>query len=209
MTMSGIHHVTAISGRAYRNLDFYTGTLGMRFVKKTVNFDDPGTYDLYYGDEVGRPGTILTFFAWEHASPGRSGGGFTHQTAFCVPANSLGYWTRRFIEKGVPHEPLAKRFASRWLCSAILMECAWPWSVSPRPRRGGAARNYAGSLAGTPIFIGCGDVDSHIPIWRVHESTRVLRDLGAIVTERVYPGMGHTINDEEIRQVTKLVAQLE
>jgi phospholipase/carboxylesterase len=73
----------------------------------------------------------------------------------------------------------------------------------------GAPRNYAGSLAGTPIFIGCGDVDSHIPIWRVHESTRVLRDLGANVTERVYPGMGHTINDDEIRQVTKLIAQLE
>ena len=67
----------------------------------------------------------------------------------------------------------------------------------------GAPRNYAGSLAGTPIFIGCGDVDSHIPIWRVHESTRVLRDLGANVTERVYLGMGHTINDDEIRQVTK------
>jgi phospholipase/carboxylesterase len=73
----------------------------------------------------------------------------------------------------------------------------------------GAPRNYAGSLARTPIFIGCGDVDSHIPIWRVHESTRVLRDLGANVTERVYPGMGHTINDDEIRQVTQLIAQLE
>jgi phospholipase/carboxylesterase len=72
----------------------------------------------------------------------------------------------------------------------------------------GAPRDYAGSLAGTPIFIGCGDVDSHITIWRVQESTRVLRDLGASVTERVYPGMGHTINDDEIRQVTKLIAQL-
>ena len=82
--MSGIHHVTAISGRADRNLDFYTGTLGLRFVKKTVNFDDPGTYHLYYGDEVGHPGTILTFFPWEHASAGRSGVGFAHQTAFCV-----------------------------------------------------------------------------------------------------------------------------
>jgi len=61
--MSGIHHVTAISGRADRNLDFYTRVLGMRLVKKTVNFDDPGTYHLYYGDEAGRPGTILTFFS--------------------------------------------------------------------------------------------------------------------------------------------------
>jgi glyoxalase family protein len=69
--MSGIHHVTAISGAASRNLDFYTRALGLRFVKKTVNFDDPGTYHLYYGDAAGRPGTILTFFPWEHASPGR------------------------------------------------------------------------------------------------------------------------------------------
>jgi glyoxalase family protein len=118
MTMLGIHHVTAISGRAYRNLDFYTGTLGMRFVKKTVNFDDPGTYHLYYGDEVGHPGTILTFFPWEHALAGRSGVGFAHQTAFCVPANSLGYWTHRFIEKGVPHEPMAKRFGEPVLAFA-------------------------------------------------------------------------------------------
>jgi phospholipase/carboxylesterase len=72
-----------------------------------------------------------------------------------------------------------------------------------------AMRNHAGSLAGTPIFIGCSDVDSHIPIWRVHESTRVFRDLGANVTERVYPGMDHTINDDEIRQVTELISQLE
>jgi phospholipase/carboxylesterase len=72
-----------------------------------------------------------------------------------------------------------------------------------------APRNYAGSLAGTPIFIGCSDVDSHIPIWRVHESARVLRDLGANLTERLYPGMGHTINDDEIRHVTELISHLE
>ena len=71
--MSGIHHVTAISGSASRNLDFYTRILGLRLVKKTVNFDDPGTYHLYYGDEAGHPGTILTFFPWEHAAPGRNG----------------------------------------------------------------------------------------------------------------------------------------
>jgi glyoxalase family protein len=62
--MAGIHHVTAISGGASRNVDFYTRTLGMRLVKKTVNFDDPGTYHLYYGDEQGKPGTVLTFFPW-------------------------------------------------------------------------------------------------------------------------------------------------
>ena len=108
--MSGIHHVTAISGAAGRNLDFYTRTLGLRFVKKTVNFDDPGTYHLYYGDEVGHPGTILTFFPWEHASPGRAGVGLTQQTAFRVPARSIAYWTHRLIEKGVTDGKVGKRF---------------------------------------------------------------------------------------------------
>jgi glyoxalase family protein len=79
--MTGIHHVTAISGKAARNLDFYTHVLDLRFVKKTVNFDDPGTYHLYYGDSEGHPGTILTFFPWEHAAPGRAGVGFTHSNS--------------------------------------------------------------------------------------------------------------------------------
>jgi glyoxalase family protein len=108
--MSGIHHVTAIAGKAVRNLQFYTQVLGLRFVKKTVNFDDPGTYHLYYGDRVGHPGTILTFFPWEHAAAGRGGVGLTQQTSFRIPASSIGYWTHRFIEKGVAHEALEKRF---------------------------------------------------------------------------------------------------
>ena len=108
--VSGLHHATAISGNATRNVSFYTRILGLRFVKKTVNFDDPGTYHLYYGDETGRPGTILTFFAWEHAAPGRAGVGFTQETAFCVPAASIGYWWHRFIENSVAHDALEKRF---------------------------------------------------------------------------------------------------
>lgn len=108
--MSGIHHVTAIAGNALRNLDFYTRTLGLRFVKKTVNFDDPGTYHFYYGDEVGHPGTILTFFPWEGVPAGRGGVGETHQTAFRIPASSLGYWMHRFVDKGVAHQTLEKRF---------------------------------------------------------------------------------------------------
>lgn len=108
--MSGIHHVTAIAGDAARNLDFYTRVLGMRIVKKTVNYDDPGTYHLYFGDEAGRPGTILTFFAWGHAPRGRAGVGLTQQTTFRVPESAIGYWTHRFVEKGVPHEAIEKRF---------------------------------------------------------------------------------------------------
>jgi glyoxalase family protein len=108
--VSGIHHVTAIAGNPLKNFDFYTRDLGLRFVKKTVNFDDPTTYHFYYGDEVGHPGTILTFFPWEGARPGRGGEGGTHQTALRVPARSLGYWVQRFVEKGIPHQPLEKRF---------------------------------------------------------------------------------------------------
>jgi glyoxalase family protein len=108
--MSGIHHVTAIAGNALRNFDFYTRALGLRFVKRTVNFDDPGTYHFYYGDETGQPGSILTFFPWENAAAGRGGVGQTQQTSFRVPARSLGYWTHRLIEKGIAHEALEKRF---------------------------------------------------------------------------------------------------
>lgn len=110
MGRSGIHHITAIAGPARRNIDFYTGTLGLRLVKRTVNFDDPGTYHFYYGDEAGSPGTILTFFPWEHAAPGRLGIGETQETVFRVPEGSIGYWTHRLVEKGVPHEAPVKRF---------------------------------------------------------------------------------------------------
>jgi glyoxalase family protein len=108
--MHGIHHVTAIAGQPARNLAFYTRTLGLRFVKRTVNFDDPGTYHFYFGDEVGRPGTILTFFPWQHAAPWRGGVGLTQTTTFRVPAGSIGYWAHRFVDKGVVHEPPIRRF---------------------------------------------------------------------------------------------------
>ncbi len=106
----GIHHVTAISGPARRNLDFHTGVLGQRLVKRTVNFDDPQTYHLYYGNEAGEPGSVLTFFPWDHAAPGRVGPGETMETSFRVPRASLPYWTRRFEEKGVAFEAPEYRF---------------------------------------------------------------------------------------------------
>jgi glyoxalase family protein len=112
---SGIHHVTSIASSARRNLDFYTGTLGLRLVKKTVNFDDPSSYHFYYGDESGHPGTILTFFPWEGAPPGRLGIGEAQETVFTVPEGSIGYWTQRLIEKGAAHEPPAKRFGETTL----------------------------------------------------------------------------------------------
>ena len=97
-------------GIGRRNLDFYTRVLGLRLVKKTVNFDDTGTYHFYYGDEAGQPGTILTFFPWERSAPGRFGVGETQEIVFRVPEGSLGYWTHRLVEKGLPHEAPAKRF---------------------------------------------------------------------------------------------------
>ncbi|MFT8243414.1 ring-cleaving dioxygenase [Roseomonas sp. BN140053] len=101
MTRNGIHHVTAIAGSARRNLDFYARTLGLRLVKRTVNFDDPGSYHLYYGDAAGQPGTILTFFPWEHAAPGRAGAGELQETVFRIPEGSVGFWTHRLIEQGI------------------------------------------------------------------------------------------------------------
>src|SRR6201986_2755502 len=97
----GLHHVTAIASDPQRNLDFYTEVLGLRFVKRTVNFDDPGTYHFYFGDDLGSPGTILTFFPWPDASRGRTGVGETSSTAFLVPKGSLLYWQQRLLEVGV------------------------------------------------------------------------------------------------------------
>ncbi len=94
----GIHHVTAIAGEPQANIDFYAGVLGLRLVKLTVNFDDPGTYHLYYGDGQGHPGTILTFFPWPGAPRGRIGTGQATVTAFAVPEGALNYWQRRFQE---------------------------------------------------------------------------------------------------------------
>jgi glyoxalase family protein len=106
----GIHHVTAISGDAQRNLDFYTGLLGLRLVKKTVNFDDPGTYHLYYGDEEGNPGTIMTFFPWQGAPRGSLGTGQIGTTSFSVPPGSLAFWQKRLEAAGLPVESPRSRF---------------------------------------------------------------------------------------------------
>jgi glyoxalase family protein len=111
MTASaGIHHVTAICSDPRKNVAFYTHDLGLRLVKKTVNFDDPGTWHLYYGDETGRPGTALTFFAWNQSAPGRNGNGMATETAFVIPEGSLGYWTQRLVAQDIAHDALEKRF---------------------------------------------------------------------------------------------------
>src|SRR5713101_203877 len=117
-TIAGLHHVTAIARSPQANADFYAGVLGLRLVKRTVNFDDPGTYHLYYGDEVGRPGTILTFFPWPGGHRGRQGLGQAAVTAFLVPEGSLGFWVERLVAAGIPHDGPVRRFDEQVLSFA-------------------------------------------------------------------------------------------
>lgn len=111
----GIHHITAIAGDPQQNAGFYAGVLGLRLVKVTVNFDDPEAYHLYYGDGHGRPGTILTFFAWPGARRGRQGNGQVTAASFAVPEDSLAFWQERLAQNSVASELLPERFGQRVL----------------------------------------------------------------------------------------------
>lgn len=111
----GLHHITAIAGNAKRNYDFYTNVMGLRLVKKTVNFDDPGTYHFYFGNEVGSPGTILTFFPWEGIGQGRPGAGMATEIGYSVPAGSLDFWKDRFNQFQVKQDELKERFGEQLL----------------------------------------------------------------------------------------------
>ncbi len=109
-TAQGIHHITAIAGDPQRNLDFYAGFLGLRLVKRTVNFDDPGTYHFYFGDEIGRPGSLLTFFPWPGATRGRAGSGEVGVTSFTVPAGALEFWRERLAQHKLRALEIPARF---------------------------------------------------------------------------------------------------
>jgi glyoxalase family protein len=106
----GIHHITAIESDPRRNLHFYTDVLGLRLVKRTVNFDDPGTYHFYFGNAEGAPGSILTFFPWPHATRGTVGNGQVTATTFAVPAASLDYWRARLEANGAAARDAGSRF---------------------------------------------------------------------------------------------------
>src|SRR5215208_3702629 len=145
INFAGIHHVTAIADDPQENVDFYAGVLGLRLVKKTVNFDDPESYHLYYGDATGSPGTIMTFFSWPGARRGRIGTGQVTATSFAVPEDSLGYWTERLIEHGIRYEQPEKRFGETVLLfrdpdglavelvAGLGREGGDPWGESPVP----------------------------------------------------------------------------
>jgi glyoxalase family protein len=152
----GIHHVTAIGGDPQRNVDFYEGGLGLRLVKKTVNFDDPGNYHLYYGDEVGTPGTAMTFFPWAHAPRGRRGAGQVVATAFSVAREAVPFWEERLRENGVSVTDRIGRFGEEGLAfddpDGLLLEILAPaeadgregWTDGPVPAEN-AIKGFAGA----------------------------------------------------------------
>lgn len=143
--INGLHHVTAICGDPRRNYDFYTGVLGLRLVKKSVNFDDPGTYHLYYGDGAGTPGSLLTFFPWGDAPSGRDGTGQVGATTFATSEAGLEYWEKRLQENDVEVRGPMRRFDEVYiefpdpdgmkleLVVADQAAAFQPWAKSPVP----------------------------------------------------------------------------
>lgn len=181
--VTGLHHITAIASDPRRNLDFYTRVLGLRFVKKSVNQDDPGTYHLYYGDYAAAPGTILTFFPWLGLPRGRPGTGQAYATAFSVPAGALSFWSERFNKLAVPHGPVEKRFADEVLSftdpDGLRLELIATGETDPRP---GAAP--------------AGDVPDEFAIRGFHSSTLALSD--ATATAKVLTdSMGYRLATQE------------
>ena len=114
-TILGLHHITAIAGNARQNFDFYTKTMGLRLIKKTVNFDDPETYHLYYGDETGSAGTILTFFPWDGIGQGTEGVGMATEIGYAVPQGSLDFWLDRLGQANIKTKDIAERFGEQFL----------------------------------------------------------------------------------------------
>jgi glyoxalase family protein len=145
--ITGLHHVTAISGDAQENLDFYVGVMGMRLVKRSVNQDSPGTYHLFYADAEGSPGTDLTFFPWPELPKGRRGAGISVEVALAVPAGSLDFWRERLAGAGINVGEPVVRFGEDTLLfedphglSVALVATddprdSAPWAESPVPPR--------------------------------------------------------------------------
>lgn len=113
--IKGLHHVTAIASDPQRNVDFYRNVLGQRLVKRTVNFDAPDTYHFYFADEIGNPGSVLTFFAWPNMRRGVRGNGETHAIAYNVPVGSLTFWQEHLKQNGITAKPVETRFGENVL----------------------------------------------------------------------------------------------
>ena len=168
--VNGLHHITAISGKAQENVDFYAGVLGMRLVKKSVNQDDPGTYHLFYADAAGHPGTDLTFFPWEQMAPPLMGHGLAVEVQLEVPAGSIRFWGERLEKAGVTLSAVERRFGAEVLplvdphgmhvalVAAESPRTFEPWHGSPIPverqiRGLYGARLWERNLAATASFV--------------------------------------------------------
>ncbi len=143
--IQGLHHITAIARNPQKNLDFYAQVLGQRLVKTTVNFDDPGTYHLYYGDEVASPGTTMTFFPWPRITRGKAGAGETGAVAYTIPEQAYSYWLERLDKMNCSPEKGDNRFGARTLLfqdpdgmhleliTSAKPAAVVPWKNSPVP----------------------------------------------------------------------------
>jgi len=148
----GIHHVSAIASDPQANVDFYTGTLGLRLVKLTVNFDDPGSYHLYYGDASGRPGSLVTFFVWPGSHRGRQGPPQVTATAFSIPRGSMESWSHRLGEAGIEFARSTPYPGEESLSFAdpdgLALELVEPAADDPRTAVGGGPVPLAHAIRG-------------------------------------------------------------
>jgi glyoxalase family protein len=196
----GIHHITAIAGDPQRNLDFYAGALGLRLVKLTVNFDDPGSYHFYYGDEVGRPGSILTFFPWPGGQRGRQGAGQIATVALAMPPASLGFWIERLLAQGIKYQGPTRRFDEQVLAlsdpDGLLLELVAtpraadsdPWSEGPLP-----AEHAIRGLHGATIWED-GDAGSAALLTRTLGFEPAGEDAGLLRFHSASIGVGTVVN---------------
>jgi glyoxalase family protein len=147
MRSAGIHHITAIAGDPQTNLDFYTETLGLRFVKRTVNFDDPGSYHFYFGDNIGSPGTIITFFPWPGARRGTRGSGQVTSVSFAIPRNSIAFWKEQLRANHVVAEEISDRFGNKALRfldpDGLMLELMESPVIPSEGRMGHSIRGFA------------------------------------------------------------------
>ena len=178
--LGGLHHITAVTGNAAGNVAFYTQTLGMRLVKKTVNQDDVSAYHLFYGDEIGHAGTELTFFDWPDAGAEPPGAGTIAAIGLRVPDRAaLDWWAQRFDERGVAHEgDRGARRAGRRSPSPIPRGSGWNWSRRRRARRpvaGGDALGAAARSRRSTRFAGCMRV--RLLVARLDPTERVLTEV--------------------------------
>lgn len=190
----GIHHVTAMSGEAQKNYNFYAGTLGLRLVKVTVNYDDPGTYHLYYGDGAGTPGSIITFFPWPGAPGGRVGTGQVGVTRFSIPLGSLDAWKERLTEAEVPFSDGEERFGECVL-SLVDPDMMPVELVESRSGDGGDSVGYVGGLGSEMAIKGLHSVN--LLVEQAEETVTLLREgmgfsLGPVegARQRLKAGLG-------------------